>query len=60
MPNFRKRYPRGSFWGGQSTGTSFGPVGENVIDNYIRKQDVSYEPFFKHKDDSGQTKLQFN
>ena len=44
MPNFIKRYPRKSFWGGQPTGTSVWPVGENVISECIRRQDVSYEP----------------
>ncbi len=49
MPNFIKRYPQKSFWGGQPTGTSVGPVGENVISDYIRRQDVSYEPFMPLK-----------
>jgi len=57
MPNFIKRYPRGSFWGGQPTGTSVGPVGENVITDYIRRQDVSYEPFLKHEENTNQRKL---
>lgn len=57
MPNFIKRYPRGSFWGGQPTGTSVGPVGENVISDYIRRQDVAYEPFLKHDEDIRQRKL---
>jgi len=57
MPNFIKRYPRKSFWGGQPTGTSVGPVGENVISGYIRRQDVSYEPFLKHEQDTHQRKL---
>ena len=60
MPNFRKRYPRGSFWGGQYSNSSVGPVGENIIQNYIRRQDVSYEPYLQHKEDSYQRKLQFN
>ena len=58
MPNFIKRYPRKSFWGGQPTGTSVGPVGENVISGYIRRQDVAYEPFIKHEEkDNHQRKL---
>ena len=57
MPNFIKRYPRKSFWGGQPTETSVGPVGENVISEYIRRQDVSYEPFIEHEEDAHQQKL---
>ena len=57
MPNFIKRYPRKSFWGGQPTGTSVGPVGENVIRDYIRRQDVSYEPFLKYEEQTQQRKL---
>ncbi len=59
MPNFIKRYPRKHFWGGQYSNSSVGPVGENIIKNYIRRQDVSYEPFMKHEEDH-QMKLQFN
>lgn len=59
MPNFIKRYPDKNFWGGQPSGTSVGPVGEKIIQNYIRRQDVSYEPFMKHGEDH-QMKLQFN
>ena len=59
MPNFIKRYPKKHFWGGQYSNSSVGPVGENIIQNYIRKQDVSYEPFMQHKE-GRQTKLQFN
>ena len=36
MPNYIKRYPDKHFWGGQPSGTSVGPVGENIIKNYIR------------------------
>ena len=60
MPNFIKRYPDKNFWGGQPTGTSVGPVGQNIIQNYIRRQDVSYEPFMPNREDAHQTKLQFN
>lgn len=60
MPNFIKRYPRGSFWGGQPTGTSVGPVGENKIRDYIRDQDVSYEPFLPHKENGKRQKKLFN
>jgi len=60
MPNYIKRYPDKHFWGGQPSGTSVGPVGENIIKNYIRRQDVSYEPFLPDKDEGKQTKLQFN
>jgi hypothetical protein len=49
MPNFVKRYPDRHFWGGQPSGTGVGPVGEKVIQNYIRRQDVSYEPFMPPK-----------
>ena len=57
MPNYIKRYPKKNFWGGQPGSTSVGPVGEHVIQNYIRKQDVSYEPFFPHKEEMHQRKL---
>ena len=60
MPNFIKRYPDKHFWGGQPSGTSVGPVGENIIQNYIRRQDVSYEPFMQHEEERHQMKLQFN
>ncbi len=57
MPNFIKRYSKKNFWGGQHNATSVGPVGENVIQKYIRKQDISYEPFLQHSEDAKQTKL---
>ncbi len=60
MPNFIKRYPEKHFWGGQYSNSSVGPVEENVIKNYIRKQDVSYEPFMRHETTGNQTKLPFN
>ena len=41
IPNFRKLYPRGSFWGYQYSNSSVGPVGEHIIQNYIRRQDIS-------------------
>ena len=41
IPGFRKLYPRGSFWGGQYSNHGVGPVGEAMIKNYIRRQDVS-------------------
>lgn len=41
IPNFRKLYPRGSFWGYQNSHSSFGPVGEEKIRHYITRQDVS-------------------
>ena len=41
IPGFHKLYPRGSFWGGQYSNCSVGPVGENKIKDYIRRQDVS-------------------
>ena len=50
MPNFIKRYPGKNFWGGQPTGTSAGSVGQNIMQNYIRRQDASYEPFPPYKD----------
>ena len=59
MPNYHLRYPKGHFWGGQYSNSSVGPVGENIIQNYIRRQDVSYEPFLKREEDH-QAKLQFN
>ncbi len=60
MPNYHKRYPKGHFWGGQYSNSSVGPVGENIIQNYIRRQDVSYEPFLQHEEEGHQAKLQFN
>ena len=41
IPNFMKLYPRGSFWGGQYSNHSVGPMDESTIKNYIRRQDVS-------------------
>ena len=60
MPNFHKRYPRGSFWGGQYSNSSVGFVNEEKIKDYIRRQDVSYEPFLQQREDTHQMKLQFN
>ncbi len=60
MPNFQKRYPRGSFWGGQYSNSSVGFVNEEKIKNYIRRQDVSYEPFLQQREDTHQMKLRFN
>ncbi|MCL4365269.1 MAG: IS200/IS605 family transposase [Candidatus Marsarchaeota archaeon] len=60
MPNFTKRYPKKHFWGGQYSNSSVGPVGENIIQNYIRRQDVSFEPFLQHEEEGHQMKLQFN
>jgi REP element-mobilizing transposase RayT len=60
MPNFIKRYPDKHFWGGQPSGTSVGPVVENIVQNYIRRQDISYEPFMPNRGDGKQIKLQFN
>lgn len=60
MPNYIKRYPKRNFRGGQYSNSSVGPVGENIIQNYIRKQDVSYEPFLPQKEGLHQMKLQFN
>ena len=44
IPGFQKLYPRGSFWGYQIGHTSFGPVGESKIVNYIQRQDISQVP----------------
>lgn len=41
IPNFRKLYPRGSFWSGYYSNCSVGPQGEEVVKNYIRNQDIS-------------------
>jgi len=49
IPNFRKLYPRGSFWGYQYSNSSVGPVGENIVQNYIRRQDISREYSEKQK-----------
>jgi REP element-mobilizing transposase RayT len=43
IPGFHKLYPRGHFWGGQCGNHSVGPVGENIVQNYIRRQDISRE-----------------
>ena len=56
MPNCLKRYLDKHFWGGQPSGISVGPVGENIIKNYIRRQDVLYELFLPDKDEGKQTK----
>ena len=60
MPNYIKRYPKKDFWGGQYSNSSVGPVGENVIKNYIRQQDISYEPFMQHRQEGRQARLRFN
>ncbi len=60
MPNYHLRYPKGHFWGGQYSNSSVGPVGENIIKNYIRRQDVSYEPFIQRKEVGHQVQLKFN
>jgi len=59
MPNCIKRYTKRSFWGGQYSNSSVGPVGENIIQNYIKRHGVSYEPFMQHEEGC-QMKLQFN
>ena len=47
MPNYKLRYPRGSFWGYQYGNESVGKTTEETIQNYIRKQDVSHQrPLF--------------
>ena len=38
-PNFRKRYPRGSFWSGYEHHESTGRKDMNVADDYIRSQE---------------------
>ena len=58
MPNYIKRYPKRHFWGGQHSSTSVGFVNEEKIKDYIRRQDVSYEPFLQRKEDTHQMKLQ--
>ena len=60
MSNYIKKYPDKHFLGDQLSGTSVRPVGENIIKNYIRRQDVSYEPFLPDKDEGKQPKLSFN
>ena len=54
MPNFIKRYPRKAFLGRPTDRDERGLVGENIIRNYIRRKDVSYEPFLQHKEDAHQ------
>lgn len=49
IPNFLKLYPRGSFWGGQYSNSSVGPANEEVIKNYIHRQDISGEGSPKQK-----------
>ena len=41
MPNYKLRYSRGSFWGGQYSNGSVSPRLEETVINYIRLQDVS-------------------
>ena len=37
FPNFRKRYPRGHFWGIGKIFRSISDVQQDVVENYIRK-----------------------
>jgi putative transposase len=41
IPNFRKLYPRGSFWSGYYSNCSVGPQDAETVKNYIRNQDIS-------------------
>jgi REP element-mobilizing transposase RayT len=60
MPDYHLRYPKGHFWDGQYSNSSLGPVGENTIKNYIKKQDISYEPFIQRHEVGHQMNLKFN
>jgi len=43
IPNFEKRYPNRTFWSGWKYSGSVGPVTEETVKNYIRRQDVSQQ-----------------
>ena len=49
IPNFHKLYSRGSFWGGQYINSSVGPMNEEAIKNYIRRQDVSNDNIVRQR-----------
>ena len=51
IPHHRLRYPRGHFWTVGYSNGSVGPRDEKTVQNYIRRQDVSYEPFMPQRDD---------
>ena len=57
MPNYAKRYSDMHFWGGQYSNSSVGFANEETIKNYIRRQDVSYEPFPQREEDVHQMRL---
>ena len=42
-PNFRKRYPRGSFWSGYEHHESTGRKDMNAADEYIRNQEAHHQ-----------------
>ena len=42
-PNFRKRYPRGSFWSGYEHHESTGRKDMDEADNYIRSQEEHHK-----------------
>ena len=42
-PNFRKRYPRGSFWSGYEHHESTGRKDMDAADEYIRKQEEHHK-----------------
>ncbi len=44
MPNYKLKYPRHSFWGGQYSNGSAGPRLEETVINYIRRQNISVIP----------------
>jgi len=43
IPNFEKRYPNRTFWSGWKYNGSVGPVTEETVKDYIRRQDVSQQ-----------------
>ena len=40
IPNLKKRYPKGSIWSGWKHYGSIGPMTEDIVVNYIKKQDI--------------------
>ena len=41
MPDHRLRYPNGAFWSAGYSSSSVGPQTEEIVRNYIRRQDIS-------------------
>ena len=43
IPNFLLRYPKRQFWSGWRYNGSVGPMTEEVVKNYIERQDISFQ-----------------